>query len=113
MSVEGSTLLGQEGEEGDGEDADAARNSLLIGLHAVVEEKNKCGCTNKCTKIMAAVTAGVCVAFMGGGIGAGAQGNYQLSSFLWLIGLLALLTSCVGCNILCCACCQLPKDVEG
>lgn len=111
MSIEGTSLLGKEGGDDDPE-AGATRPSLLVGLHEVVEERNKCGCTNRCVKIMATVAGVLATAFIGAGLGLGATGQFQASSFFWLIGIIAMITSCTGCNILCCACCQYPKDVE-
>jgi ABC-type multidrug transport system ATPase subunit len=121
IGMEGTTLLeDQVGEAEDVTEGNPLRESLRrlntltgnadAGLFAA--EKNKCGCTNQCVRIMAIAAAVCTVAFIGGGVGEGAQGKYGTSGFLWTLGLISLIVSCIGCNILYCACCQYPKDVE-
>ena len=79
---------------------------------ALPEDVNKCGCTNRTVKIAIGATAALTVVFLASGIGAGASGSGVASSILTTLAIVVLISSIVLCNVLCCACCQYPKDVE-
>jgi lysylphosphatidylglycerol synthetase-like protein (DUF2156 family) len=103
LSVEGTHLI--EGKH------DSPQKPVLAVYDHVVAEKNKCGCTNFCVKIMIAVATILFVVFVGAAIAVG-RGNESASSGLWAVGIIALIVSIVGCNILYCACFQSPKGAD-
>eukprot|EP01038_Epipyxis_sp_PR26KG_P007819 gene7819-10621_t len=78
---------------------------------AVVEELNRCGCTNKFIKILAGSFAALFILFFVISI-AVARSSRGASAFLFFLAFVSLVVSIVGCNILCCACCQYPKGAD-
>jgi len=79
-------------------------------IDEVVYDRNKLGCTNYFVKILAAVSGVLAVILFIGGIFS--HKDKQASSALFFFFFVALITSIVGCNILCCACCQPPKGAD-
>lgn len=76
------------------------------GLHDDVDQPvNRCGCTTRFTKIFA---IGMFCAFCASwGIGY-ALGQSNAAIAFWLAGYIFIISSIVGCNLLCCACCKAP-----
>lgn len=99
--------------------ADGARSSSAVIqagelgtiVDTLVEEKNKCGCTNWCTRVMAIVAT---VVFLISVILMFALHNSSpgASSFFTVVAIIALITAIVGCNILCCRSCQPSKGAD-
>lgn len=101
--MEGTNLI-------EGQEAIPAEGIEAI-FDEVVLEKNKCGCTNYCVKIMVAVATVLVLVFIGSAFAIG-RSNESASSGLWAVGAISLVVAIVGCNILCCACCQNPKGAD-
>ena len=78
----------------------------------VVLDRNKCGCTNLTVKIMSAVSCVLAIAFIAIAIGVFAQSDQKAFVAFFLVGIVGIITSIVGCIILCCACCQPPRGVD-
>lgn len=79
---------------------------------AVVEEVNKCGCTDHFTRIFAIVMAVLFVVCWAIAIGVFGRSNRTGSSIFFLLGFFAVAASIVGCTLLCCACCKPPKGTD-
>lgn len=77
---------------------------------AIVVEVNKCGCTDFCVRVMIFVTAVLFIALWL--VAIFALGRSRAAGVLFLLGLISLIVSCVGCNLLCCACCKAPKGAD-
>jgi hypothetical protein len=103
LSVEGTGLI-------EGEDTAPVEGIEAI-FDEVVVERNKCGCTNFCVKVMIAVATLLFFVFIGSAVGVG-RSDSSASGGLWAVGIISLIVSIVGCNILCCACCQQPKGAD-
>lgn len=98
MSVEGTPLI-----DGDNPDPNDAPQE------EVVVEVNKCGCTNFFVKVLIGVAIALFLLFFGL---TAVTGRSAASSVLILFAIISLITAVVGCNILCCACCQQPKGAD-
>lgn len=88
----------------------SGQHSALGPADQVVVELNKCGCSDFCVKIMIAVSIVLLIVFWL--IGIFALGRNQAAGVLYLLGIIALIVSCVGCNLLFCACCRNPKGAD-
>jgi nucleoside permease NupC len=77
----------------------------MLSNYAPVGERNKCGCSNFCVKVMIGVTIFLAILFIIIGFAA------QVGA-LFFVGVISIIISIVGCNILCCPCLQNPKDGE-
>ena len=104
MSTEGSAL--QKGPQ-DGIDG----RELGVVQDVVEEEENKCGCTNFCVKIMSGVAAGLFLLFIILSFVL-YKTSASASSAFTVLAIISLITSIIGCNILCCACAQYPKGAD-
>lgn len=72
----------------------------------VFQEVNRCGCTRFTTQIFTVISLALFIALWCIG-GFGFQRNSPgVASIFYLIGIVALVISCVGCNLLWCACCR-------
>jgi ATP-binding cassette subfamily A (ABC1) protein 3 len=76
----------------------------------VVVELNKCGCSDFFVKVMIAISVVLLIVFWL--VGIFALGRNRFAGILYLLGFIALIVSCVGCNLLCCACCRPPKGAS-
>lgn len=72
-------------------------------------DRNKCGCTNFCVKGMVIISALIALILI---VTAFAAQNFAVTRWCWPLAIISIIVSCCGCNILCCACCQPPKDLE-
>jgi hypothetical protein len=74
----------------------------------VVEEKNNCGCTDYCVKIMTVIATVLFIVFIGTSIGIG-RSNPSGASACTVLGIISLVVSITGCSLLYCSCCKPPK----
>lgn len=105
--------------EDDDEDEDEVKNQPGVSLGGRLkylccdsDDRNKCGCTNFCVKMLALFAGLIALIFIVSAFAEGATKHYKAAGFLWTLGIIAIIVSCCGCNILFCACCQYPKDIE-
>jgi len=82
-----------------------------VYMFSVVVEKNSCGCTDYCLKIMTAVAAAFFIIFIiiSLAIGRTSPGG---SSACIVFAILSLITSITGCFLLYCAACRPPKGAD-
>jgi hypothetical protein len=76
----------------------------------IVIEVNKCGCSDFCVKIMIFISVVLFIIFSC--IGLFVFARQQEAGYFFLIAILFLIISVVGCNLLCCACCKPPKGAD-
>jgi ABC-type multidrug transport system ATPase subunit len=121
MSLTGQPVEGEDDDEyeDDDEDVDEVKNQPGVSLGGRLkylccdsDDRNKCGCTNFCVKMLALFAGLIALIFIVSAFAEGATKHYKAAGFLWTLGIIAIIVSCCGCNILFCACCQYPKDIE-
>lgn len=95
MSVEGMGVLDDEGS--------AAPEEVFV-------EVNKCGCTNFFVKVFIGVMIALTILFLG--INVAVADDQSASGAMFSLAIVFFISSIVGCNILCCACCQQPKGAD-
>ena len=86
MSVEGSGMFQDDADE----EADAAQEALLD--IAVVEEKNRCGCTVRTMRILMAVFFALGIIFFGSGVGSQV---FILVTFAYIFLIICLVCCCI------------------
>lgn len=110
MVIGGGSRLSGKGVLGEDISADEAGESGMTG-DALIEEVNRCGCTDRFMKIYIAVTAVLTVVFIASGVGTG-RADPSASGALWTMGVIFLIASIVGCSMLYCSCCKPPKGAD-
>lgn len=76
----------------------------------VVVEVNKLGCTDFFVRVMIVVTASISIVLWL--VGLLVFGSSIVGNAVVFLGVLSILVSCVGCNLLCCTCCRNPKGSD-
>lgn len=108
MSVEGTALI-------DADTEDPNRDSILGGLNlpleSVVQELNKCGCSNLTVCYIILGLLAFVVIMIGVAIGVSTV-NGGAAGILWILAILALIAMIVFCFIRYCAFCQYPKGAD-
>jgi hypothetical protein len=106
MSVEGTPLI-------DAAQADHNEGSILDGLvlDEVVQELNKCGCTNLLICYIVLGLLVLTIALIGIAIGVSTT-DASASGFIWIFAFLSLIVMIVFCCIRYCAFCQHPKGAD-
>jgi hypothetical protein len=106
MSIEGTALI-------DAEHVDHNDASILDGLvlDEVVQELNKCGCTNMAICYVVLGLLVLTVALIGIAIGVSTT-DASASGLIWIFAFLSLIAMIVFCFIRYCAFCQHPKGAD-
>jgi len=107
MSVEGTALI-----EADLPDEYSSTGPVEEIFGDVVEELNKCGCTNRvvCYAILGLLLGAVVL--LGIAIALGVSGEQAAAGVLWIFALLTLIACVVACFVRYCPFCQYAKGVD-
>lgn len=78
----------------------------------VLEPTNKCGCVDKTTTKMTVIAFAVFIGFMVIAFAAFGRSNAVGFTIFFLVGIIGLIVSFVGCNLRCCSCCKAPHGID-